>query len=405
MPRNECQLEPVPLVVDLVLALVGVSAAVVCAWRGFIAAATALVGWVLGFWLGLAIAPALVGAFGTLPGRMRAGLVLGAVVLIALLCAVVLALLGGMLSRAVRRFGVARGLDSFLGAVLGLASWAVAVWLVAGLTVSTGIQPLAAYAQSSRIVQAFDAIAPMPPDAVFGAVDDALAAAGGPKVFEPGQEAVPDAAPPPADVPAAVSAVSASVLEVSGDEPACGTLSSGSGWVVSPERVVTNAHVVAGAAAVTVLEGERRLVAAVVGYDPETDLAILAVPHLSAAPIALDDRALAAGDAAFAAGYPGGGPYTISPARVRGTITAAGKDIYDQNAVERDVYSLRAAIRPGDSGGPLLDEDGRVAGVVFARSANDPQTGYALTLAQVKPMLDRAPSLSAPVSTGGCSAG
>jgi len=183
-------------------------------------------------------------------------------------------------------------------------------------------------------------------------------------------------------------------------------MSSGSGWVVSPERVVTNAHVIAGASSVTVVSGGKRsrLAATVVGYDPETDLAILAVPGLTAAPIPLDAKALAAGDAAYAAGYPGGGPYTITPARIRGTINAVGKDIYDENTVQRDVYSLRAAIRPGDSGGPLLDSDGQVAGVVFARSADDPETGYALTLAQVKPMLDKAASLSDPVSTGGCQA-
>jgi S1-C subfamily serine protease len=247
----------------------------------------------------------------------------------------------------------------------------------------------------------------MPAQRVFSQVDDAISAAGLPKVFEQGQEKIPEVGAPPTTVPAAVGAVASSVVEVVADEPKCGTDSSGSGWVVSPERVVTNAHVVAGSSTTAVLVNGKteRLRATVVSYDPETDLAVLDVPGLDAKPLALDSAEQAKGAAVYAAGYPGGGDYTVAPGRVRMTVNAIGKDIYDDKTVTRQVYSLRAIVRPGDSGGPLLDEQGRVAGVVFAMSTTDSETGYALTLAQVQPTLAKAPSLTQPVATGACTTG
>jgi len=143
----------------------------------------------------------------------------------------------------------------------------------------------------------------------------------------------------------------------------------------------------------------------VVGYDPETDLAVLDVPGLTAKPLTVDGAQQPAGAAVFAAGYPGGGAYTVAPGRVRATVNAIGKDIYDDKTVTRQIYSLRAVVRPGDSGGPLIDAAGHVAGVVFAMSTSDDDTGYALTVAQAQPMLSRAAALSTPVSTGGCTAG
>ena len=142
--------------------------------------------------------------------------------------------------------------------------------------------------------------------------------------------------------------------------------------------------------------------ATLVAFDPERDLAVLDVTDLSAQPLQIGED-LAAGDQAYAAGYPGDGPFTISPQRVRGQLTARGTDIYQSGIVERQIYSLRGSIRPGNSGGPLLDTAGDVAGVVFARSTSDADTGYALTLDELRPVLSSVGS--APISSGACSAG
>jgi S1-C subfamily serine protease len=322
-------------------------------------------------------------------------------------CAIIVITIGNLVRRAVRPIPVAGGLDAVLGAVFGALAWGVVVWLAAGFITSTGFRPATQLVDSSRIVAALDSYAPMPASRVFSQVDDAIAAAGLPKVFETGHEEIPGVAAPPSSVPAAVGAVSPSIVEVVADEPKCGTQSSGSGWVVASDRIVTNAHVVAGSSSTAVLvDGKsERLHATVVSYDPETDLAVLAVPGLNEKPLVQNAAPQAKGAAVYAAGYPGGGSYTVSAGRVRTTVNAIGKDIYDDKTVTRQVYSLRAVVRPGDSGGPLLDSTGHVTGVVFAMSTTDSQTGYALTLAQVKPTLAKAATLKAPVSTGACTAG
>lgn len=398
------------LIVDLVLAVVGILTVVRYARRGVISAVAALVGWLIGFWVGLALAPVIVsaiGAFSSLQSWQRNITVLIITLLIAAVCATIVITIGTFVRKAIRPLPVAGGADAVLGAVFGLLSWAVVVWLLAGFVVSTGFRPATQLANSSRIVAALDSIAPLPAARVFGAVDDAISAAGLPKVFEPGQEKIPTVAAPTSTVPSAVSAVAGSIVEVQADEPKCGTESSGSGWVVASDRVITNAHVVAGSSSTDVLvDGKsERLPATVVGYDPETDLAVLDVPGLTAKPLLQNPTGQPSGASVFAAGYPGGGPYTVAPGRVRDTIRAIGKDIYDDKTVTREVYSLRAIVRPGDSGGPLLDPQGRVTGVVFATSTTSPDTGYALTLKQVAPMLASAAKLAAPVATGACVTG
>jgi S1-C subfamily serine protease len=210
--------------------------------------------------------------------------------------------------------------------------------------------------------------------------------------------------PPDGSVPAAVSASEQSVVTVLASKPACGVDSEGSGWVVQRGRVVTNAHVVAGSSSIVVrMSGSPDVErATLVAFDPSRDLAVLDVTDLTAPALDIGPD-LTAGAAAFAAGYPGNGPFTIAPQRVRDRVVARGTDIYQSGSVDRDIYSLRGVVRPGNSGGPLLDSDGRVAGVVFARSATNPDTGYALTLAELRPVLSSVGS--APISSGACSAG
>lgn len=120
-----------------------------------------------------------------------------------------------------------------------------------------------------------------------------------------------------------------------------------------------------------------------VEFDPEADVAVLRVPDLDAPALEFGSPA-GPGDDSVVVGYPGNGPYTISPSRVREKINARGLDIYDEDSVVREVYSVRGIVREGNSGGPLLDADGNVIGMVFARSATDEETGYALTRAEIR---------------------
>jgi S1-C subfamily serine protease len=172
---------------------------------------------------------------------------------------------------------------------------------------------------------------------------------------------------------------------------------------------MTNAHVVAGTTDTTVevttsSNRIRQLDARVVSYDPEIDVAVLAVPDLEADPLAFAPSPASPGDDAIILGYPLDGPYTISAGKVRDRIQLRGPDIYDANTVTRDVYTVRAKVQSGNSGGPMIAPDGRVLGVVFGAALDDSETGFVLTAQQVARALGTAPGLTRSVDTGSCAA-
>jgi S1-C subfamily serine protease len=203
-----------------------------------------------------------------------------------------------------------------------------------------------------------------------------------------------------------VRRASESVIKITGIATSCNRGQEGSGWVVAPGKVITNAHVVAGlrTANLRIRGTGRSYTGRVVLFDPNRDLAVIAVPGLPARALP-QGQDLTRGGSGVVAGFPLDGPYTLEPARVREVVQARGADIYGQPGTVREVYSLYAQVRPGNSGGPLLSPDGRVVGVVFAKSLDDPSTGYALTMNEARPVLDAAASASTPVATGACVAG
>ncbi|CAM5263354.1 MarP family serine protease OS=Streptomyces cyaneofuscatus OX=66883 GN=G3I52_18490 PE=4 SV=1 [Streptomyces cyaneofuscatus] len=169
---------------------------------------------------------------------------------------------------------------------------------------------------------------------------------------------------------------------------------------------MTNAHVVGGVSEPTVqIGGEGRLYdAKVVLYDWQRDIAVLDVPDLRATPLEFtgpnDDAQ--SGDSAIVAGFPENGAYDVRSARVRARIDANGPDIYQRGTVLRDVYSLYATVRQGNSGGPLLTPDGKVYGVVFAKSLDDPDTGYALTADEIREDIEIGRTANQQVDSQGC---
>jgi S1-C subfamily serine protease len=164
---------------------------------------------------------------------------------------------------------------------------------------------------------------------------------------------------------------------------------------------MTNAHVVAGVDEPIVTSGEQELDATVVLYDAALDVAVLAVDGLDASPLPWGGSA-ESGDRAVVLGFPENGPYNAQPARIRDRQSLRGPDIYDEGTVVRDVYSVRALVRSGNSGGPLVSPRGRVLGVVFAASLSDASTGYVLTADLVADNASQALSSQTPVSTGAC---
>lgn len=192
-----------------------------------------------------------------------------------------------------------------------------------------------------------------------------------------------------------------SIVKVMG--MACGHSRSGTGFVFAPHHVLTNAHVVAGVGGgLRVSNGWPNSASArVVLFDPRRDIAVLYVPGLNAPPLRLM-RHVQAGSSAIIAGYPDSRPLTPVPARVSNPMAVTISDIYSTAAVTRQVYVVRATVRPGNSGGPLLSPQGSVYGVVFAASVNEPGYGAALTVGEVMPDANVGAAATAPVSTQQC---
>ncbi|MFE3293243.1 acid resistance serine protease MarP [Rhodococcus sp. NPDC059234] len=388
--------------IDIAILAIAVLAAS-SGWRqGAVASALAFFGVILGAVAGILIAPhVLVHMDG---GRVR---VLAGVLLIVGL--VIIGEVAGMVLGRAARGGmhspVARSVDSVVGAVLQAAAVLVAAWLLA-IPLTASSQPAVATAvRGSKVLTQVDEVAPnwmrrLPSD--FSALLDT---SGLPDVIGPfGRTpiAVVDA-PDPAIAQGPLAArLQPSVLRVRGVAPSCQRALEGSGFVVAPERVMTNAHVVAGTDKVVVDTARGALDAKVVLFDPEVDIAVLAVPGLDADALPFAPEPARSGDTALVLGYPGGGPYTASAARVRETLDLKGPDIYRARDVTREVYTVRGSIRQGNSGGPLVDEQGRVLGVVFGAAVDNSDTGFVLTAAEVSRQLAQATSANGAVATGDC---
>jgi S1-C subfamily serine protease len=393
-------------VIDVVLVLVLLAYSVSGFRQGLALSALSLGGFVLGAFVAILAVPLL--AERMQPGPQRSFAVLAAVLVLAWLGQVVGAVVGGRLREQLPKGG-ARHVDQALGAVAGIVAAAVVMWFVGGALRS--VPAVSSAIGSSRVLQGIDAVMPQKASTLASRFRESVAASDFPRVFSNAGPEQISPVDPPSDsaIPAAVAKrVKAATVKITGDARKCGQTQEGSGAVVAPERVVTNAHVVAGVSRPQIQLGGtgRRYAGKVVLFDPQRDLAVIAVPGLpsSARPLAIGADIERGADAAFA-GYPRNGPYVLGAARVRSVLRASGDDIYGKPGAVRRVYSLYATVQPGNSGGPVVDAQGALVGVVFAKSLDDTNTGYALTMQEARPDIDAGISAVDAVSTGGCAAG
>ncbi len=365
-------------------------------WRlGLLARAASWAGMALGLVLAARVLPTVVTSAERSSGR--AGVVMIALAILAggAFVGQAIGLLVGTRLHLGIRSAEGRSADAAAGAVTGVLGVLVAVWiLVPTLADVPGWE--ARQVRTSRITRAVEEIFPAPPDAT-GTLRHLLGEQY-PRVFDALRPS-PSVGPPPAASGlsrATSDQVARSTVKVVGE--ACGRIQEGSGFVAGPDLVVTNAHVVAGERT-TLLERSdgSRVSARVVAFDPARDLAVLAAPGIGRPPLALGDTAAGGRGAVF--GHPGGGDLRITPFSVGQRITAVGRDIYGEARTERDVLVLAADLAPGDSGAALVDATGQVVGVAFAIAPDRPGVAYALSTAELRPVLDQA---AAPVDTGAC---
>lgn len=389
-------------VVDYVLLALAVLAGL-SGWRnGLVGGVLSFVGFIGGALVGALIAPHLLGS---LSGITAAVLAIGVVVIAAGIGNALAGLLGTWV-RSVVTWRPAQVVDSVGGSVFGVLSLALVAWVVASALLLVPLGSVSSAVRGSAVLREIDTVMPQAPRDWVSGLRSALDSTGFPQAFggftlDP---VIPVDAPDPALLKdPAVRAAWGSLVKVEGIAPDCGTQVDGSGFVYARDRVMTNAHVVAGVANPGVLvRGTGRVWPARVVYiDPRVDVAVLEVPGLSAPTLSFSTTATR-GDPAVVAGFPGGGVLTASAARVRGRISARGTDIYGNGEVTRDIFAVRGTIRPGNSGGPLLSSDGHVYGVVFASAVDDPDTGYALTADQVAAAARAGAAADTPVGTGSC---
>jgi len=390
-------------VVDLVL----IGLALVFALSGFrqgvIVSATSFFGFFGGAVLGAQLSRPVAERFdGTATFRVFVALVV--VLAVALLGQVV----AGAVGRAVRRrvtWQPAEVVDSVAGALLSAVAVLLVAWMVATPLATAPFPQVAGQVRQSALVQAVDRSVPAGVRSLYDSLREAIDRNGLPDVLDPlTPTQVPDVpAPDPALLGSpVVQSVAGSVVQISGVAPSCSRQIDGSGFVYAAERVMTNAHVLAGVSDPVVSAEGEDYDAVPVYVDEASDVAVLAVPGLPQVPLTFADDAAVAGDDAIIMGYPGGGGLFVGPARVRQRTDISGPDFRNEQTVVRDVYALRGEVRAGNSGGPLFDPQGQVLGVVFASAIDDPLTGYALTVEEVEDAAATGAASSSPVATGAC---
>ncbi len=384
--------------IDLLLLLLLVIAAVSGWRRGFAVVLLGYAGLLLGLALG-AWAATRVGLFISAEDSLRR-LLVGIVVffLVAVACHSVATRLGTRLRDSLTG-RVAGRLDSVGGAAVAVGVTAIAMWFV-GLTLgSVPFSPLARAVSDSAVLRTIDRVAPRPP-AALAQLRGLLARSPFPDAFANLRPSTTGGAPPAALATAGVRRAAAATVQI--ESEGCGGLLFGSGFPVDSQLVVTNAHVVAGTDRHRVLtQGGARFAATVVWFDPKRDLAFLDVPGLRIQPLPLVTSVRIGTDGAVI-GYPGGGDEVVVGAKVTARTAAVGRDIYSSSLVRREIYVLRARVRKGDSGGPVVDRSGRGLGVVFAASTVDPNEGYALTGGELRTVMDQLGSRRAQAGVGEC---
>jgi len=389
--------------IDLLLVISALSFAFSGYRQGFVVGVLAFVGFLGGGVIGLLFAPSVVQRLD--PGVFQSLVAIALVLLSATVGQVTLAWLGAMVRDRIT-WRPARVVDAGLGALVSVVALLLVSWFLASSLRPGPVPALSRQIGDSRIITAVDGVMPESADTLFSSFRRVLDDSGLPTVFGGlSPERIRAVDPPKTEVARrpAIRKASASVVEIEGTARSCSRRLDGSGFVIAPQHVLTNAHVVAGVTRPNVRVGGvgNRLPARVVVFDPEHDLAVLYVPDLRAA--ALDfDAGGGRGDSGVVAGFPQGGPFQLEPARIRDTIQARGPDIYQRNQVTREVFSLYADVEPGNSGGPLLTPAGDVYGVVFAKSLDDPETGYALTADEVAPVVAAGKGRTTETSTESC---
>ena len=387
---------------DIILLVVAALFALSGYRQGFVVGVLSFVGFLGGGVLGANLAPTVADnpPFDGLP---RTTVALLTVFLAATLGQVLTTLVGHLVRNKIL-WKPARTVDAVAGAGVSVVSFLLVAWLVGTAVSSAPSTRITSQVRRSAVLAYVDTAVPGGTKSLVAGLRRLIDNGGFPSVFG---DLVPTRVrpvEPPNPALASSPVVKSSesrIFRITGVASSCSKRIEGTGFLYAKDRIMTNAHVVAGVSKPDVEVAGQKRRATVVLYDSDRDIAVLAVPGLNLTPLRFVGAAKT-GDSAIVVGYPLDGPYRADAARVRGTQNAQGPNIYENKTVVRQIYSLRTRVRPGNSGGPLLDTLGGVYGVIFARAEDDPQTGYALTAKEVASDASSGRTATAAVSTRGC---
>lgn len=355
-------------------------------WRqGFVAGVLSFAGFLGGGVAALLWLPSLIKSFVT--DQSISVIVLGVAVLASAILGQVLFSILGRRLRENLTWRPVKFVDSFAGSALNVLAFALVGWVIASVLVFMPSNSIAGQIGQSQVLSTLDAIVPNQARTLFKNVSTLVGQTGIPRIVTGfGQEPSSQVAKPEAGISRDVfPVIETFTVRLTGDAQECNQSVSGSGFYFAPGRLLTNAHVVAGVQELQVrLTGlETSVPGQVIYFDPQKDVAVIATKERDTR-VALFARGKAEiGDNSAVAGYPGGGDLTVTPARISGILSARGENIYGDIGVERAVYSLRSNVIPGNSGGPLVNGDGQILGLVFG-SNTDSDIGYALTNSELQ---------------------
>ncbi len=387
-----------------------IGALIVFAWagwrQGFVAGALSFAGFLIGGIAALVWLPGVVNQF--VPAGALTYIALAVVVLASAILGQFLLSIVGRKLRDYITWRPVRFVDNFAGAALNVLAFALVGWVIASVLAFIPSSAVSQQVSNSRVLTTMDSLVPDVARSVFSNVSDLVGQTGVPRiVIGLGQSLGTDVpAPTNQSVAEVVPVVENFVARLTGDAEQCDQIVGGSGFYISDRALITNAHVVAGVTDLQVRlpNVEQSRAGSVIYFDPEKDIAVVITEPIDGRAGSFATKVAPKGSDAIVAGFPGGGNLTAAPARVRGVIDARGENIYGDIGVQRQVYAFRASVLSGNSGGPLVNNQGRILGLVFGSSI-DSDIGYALTNSELEAALNIAQNWTesdGPVSTGSC---
>lgn len=366
---------------------------------GFVQQFLSALGFFSGLILGAVLQPTIVGG---IDGNTARSVVTLVMTLGTALLGLIIGEASGIIIKHRMRISRINRVDNVFGSIISVVSVLIAVWLGTAVIKTMQLPSVERAFDNSVIARSLTAQMPYAPDVIAG-LGHLISPNDFPQVFignAPSTDTDKINIPESSVVSNAVAQTRESVVKLVGQ--GCGGVVDGSGFVVGHDLVITNAHVIAGIKRPFIQDGNGTHSATPIWFDPELDLAVLRTSNLAGEPLVLNPERATRNTPAAVLGYPGGGAFTANPASVIQNFTATGRNIYSRGVTDRAVYEIAANVQSGNSGGPLINADGAVIGVIFAKSTTQDNVGYALMLDPVIDAIDKASARGTAVETGVC---